>query len=235
MIYSLGDININTSASFNINALIYSFTNFDIVGNPQSSFSGAIHSKGELNIGDKKSIGEFVYDKKSISELYSNGFNLISLPKDPKEEGKKTLEGIDSNRNGVRDDVEIFVHENRFSSEAVNMAYMQKAKMFPSVILTKYDAPTRAENRERAIKAMYEMDKVSECEQAIYEKKYGLGDDAFNDDYAFSIKLQASVFNTEDRMKLYIEYNGLLSQTFLSNYYGSFEIEECCQEFPHLF
>ncbi|MDR3162380.1 MAG: hypothetical protein LBT81_00765 [Helicobacteraceae bacterium] len=38
-----------------------------------------------------------------------NGHSGVILPPDPGSEGRKTLEGIDSNNNGVRDDVEIAV------------------------------------------------------------------------------------------------------------------------------
>jgi head-tail adaptor len=47
---------------------------------------------------------------------------------DPGEEGKKTLLGIDSDKDGVRDDVQIWINQQYSKSSNINNALRQQAK-----------------------------------------------------------------------------------------------------------
>jgi hypothetical protein len=66
-------------------------------------------------------------------------FNIqtaYNLPPDPGSEGKKTLEGIDSNNNGIRDDVEIAIYNYapREDQKELRQAMFQKAKSVESIV-----------------------------------------------------------------------------------------------------
>jgi hypothetical protein len=51
----------------------------------------------------------------------------INLPPDPGEEGNKTIEGIDTNRNGIRDDVELAIFREYPNSSKTRAALLQYA------------------------------------------------------------------------------------------------------------
>jgi hypothetical protein len=60
----------------------------------------------------------------------NGGGGNVELPPDPGSEGRKTLEGIDSNNNGIRDDVEIAIYNYapRPDQERYRAALIQWAK-----------------------------------------------------------------------------------------------------------
>lgn len=62
--------------------------------------------------------------------------NQNPLPPDPGEEGKKTLAGIDSDRDGVRDDVQIWIYNQYPNSEKRRAALRQVAVDSQEAILT---------------------------------------------------------------------------------------------------
>lgn len=51
----------------------------------------------------------------------------INLPPDPGEEGNKTIEGIDANKNGIRDDVELAIFKEYPNSAKTRAALLQYA------------------------------------------------------------------------------------------------------------
>jgi len=143
LIFSKGNFKIDTIASFDINFIIYGYSAIELVGAPQSLFHGAINAKGELNIGNKKAIGEFVYDKEAVEGLYSAIFkdNLLAIkPNDPKREGKKTIEGIDANRNSIRDDVELYIVEQFGYSQKIMALAIQYARAYQYGLNIAYSA-----------------------------------------------------------------------------------------------
>lgn len=54
--------------------------------------------------------------------------HMANLPPDPGEAGKATIDGIDSDKDGVRDDVQRFIHEKWPDSERARMVLLQIAK-----------------------------------------------------------------------------------------------------------
>lgn len=74
----------------------------------------------------------------------------IQLPPMPDEkENSKTLLGIDVNKNGVRDDIEIYIYKNISQDKDVFNAYMQMART-DQLILAKY--PNKKEVQRLRIK-----------------------------------------------------------------------------------
>jgi len=118
IIYAKGEINIKSVNGYEINALIYGYGDVKLSSNPQSNFSGAIHAGGDLTIEKENGLkgGNFVYDEDGVKELWKL-FSCQALPDEPDVElNNSTLLGIDSNNNGIRDDVEIYIVK-RFSQD----------------------------------------------------------------------------------------------------------------------
>lgn len=63
---------------------------------------------------------------RTLSNVVSVTIDPFSLPPDPGEAGKQTLEGIDSDRDGVRDDVQRWISLN-ITTEAVRLALRDAA------------------------------------------------------------------------------------------------------------
>jgi len=135
-----------------------------------------------------------------------NGYTLPPKP-DPKI-NNSTLLGVDSNDNGVRDDVERWIVK-RFDNKAERSIALQIAKALQKVVLVT--------DEQSALEAMDETDRALDCrgyyfikhtkdmntyrEAAIFRKNHKIFDSEFKD-------IQ---FNTHDRIKAYFSYNRNLS------------------------
>jgi hypothetical protein len=85
---------------------------------------------------------------------------LNVLPKDPGDEGKETVQGVDADEDGLRDDVEIHISETYTDTE-VRAATIQLALAFQALITTgtsKPSALTAATSMNRAIDCLYSLD-----------------------------------------------------------------------------
>ena len=71
--------------------------------------------------------------------------SLQGLPPDPGEEGKVTVEGIDSDNDGVRDDIQRWIVLRYPNSEKTRTAFKQVAVDFQSTLLTANDKPASIE------------------------------------------------------------------------------------------
>jgi len=153
---------------------------------------------------------ESVASTVSNEESVINGFVLPPEP-DPVV-NNSTLLGIDVNNNGVRDDVERWIY-NRFqnfeNADIDRAIAMQYAKAIQIII----QEPERAyENKTHEI-----MDKTHDCrwyyykvhlknisdylERLKYREKHRIFDDEMKD----------AVFNTQQRLDAYLNYNDSLS------------------------
>ena len=63
----------------------------------------------------------------------------LNLPADPGDAGKKTLEGIDADKDGVRDDIQRWVQTSLVSSEKARLSALQVAKYVQSSLLSSAD------------------------------------------------------------------------------------------------
>lgn len=52
--------------------------------------------------------------------------------RDPGESGKKTIEGVDKDKDGVRDDLQVWIQEEFNDSESVQEAVREMAKIHPA-------------------------------------------------------------------------------------------------------
>ncbi len=133
-----------------------------------------------------------------------------TLPPDPGEAGKETLLGIDSNANGVRDDVEIYIYkrfrgfENSRKDRAIAMQYAKATQIIiqePEMAYTK--------------KTYILMENAHDCQVYVSDVvakgawntwlKYSTEHEVFNEE------MKDTIFNTKERLEAYIKYNDALS------------------------
>jgi hypothetical protein len=198
IIYTKDNIEIDTS--YEINALIYGYSDIKLSSDLQSEFRGAIHAKGELTLGKQKSFksGKFIYDEESVKELWKLSA-CRALPNEVDEElGKATLLGIDENRNFVRDDVERWIIES-YSNIKERAMFIQSASAYQRVIVD----PSKAYET-----TIFEDDSYA-CTEYIIENDIDL---AKKYRYKHADKeLEKVQFNTIKRHIAYQRYNGELS------------------------
>jgi hypothetical protein len=136
----------------------------------------------------------------------------IVLPPDPGDEGKETLEGTDSNGNGVRDDVEIAISE--FAplpeQEGQRKALTQAAKAFQASVL----AGKNANDTEAALAVQETLSKALQCLRQ-----------SGGDSSSATTLLEITIANTDERLFAYWRYNEALS----GRVFESVEYPEPCE------
>jgi len=112
---------------------------------------------------------------------------LAALPPDPGDAGKKTMAGIDTDHDGVRDDVQRWIAIHYSNSEKTRAALKQKAKALQAFIEDGND-PAKARRDAVAI------DKASECLASFADDAYYINHD-----------FDAVVLNTYPRLTAYLD------------------------------
>ena len=123
------------------------------------------------------------------------GEQTLNLPPDPGPEGDETIEGVDVNENGVRDDIERWIGLNYRSSEKTRMALTQA--YYP---LQNFMIHARENDRDAVYNDMTVMQRAGECLDYIRP------DDA----HKLIEELKARVVNTSDRSYAYIDSSRIL-------------------------
>ncbi len=119
---------------------------------------------------------------------------VIKLPPDPGEAGKKTLAGIDSNNNGIRDDVEIAIY-NRYPD------YYEMRKT-----LEQSARSTQASILAGASGSVVELEAAGKQSSRSADCFVGFISTSLNMDYTpLAIFIENTVVNTEERAKAYIK------------------------------
>ena len=155
---------------------------------------------GQVNI--KAKIDNLVSDTLMLDIYWEvNGYRLP--PEPDKTLNDSTLLGIDSNNNGVRDDVERWIYETYKDKHPIHIDIaMQAARAYRKIL----------ETPERAREIYSIVDKASYCE--LY---YKLNAKYFNEPILVTEEINSRYFkyeiyfNTQDRKDKYIQYDTLLS------------------------
>ncbi|OIO70619.1 MAG: hypothetical protein COY36_00230 [Zetaproteobacteria bacterium CG_4_10_14_0_2_um_filter_55_20] len=126
--------------------------------------------------------------------LFSQAGDSLSLPPDPGEAGKATLEGIDSDGDGVRDDVQRWIALTYPNSKKTRAALTQDAKAIQQYLLDSAD-PIKTFNN------VLQMDKAIEC--------YFYIDPA--NAYSLSHNLEAIILDTSIRVRASFQADHSLS------------------------
>ncbi|NHZ86901.1 MAG: hypothetical protein GWP19_13670, partial [Planctomycetia bacterium] len=98
------------------------------------------------------SIGEDDSDSESSQIQNSN-----NLPPDPGEAGKETIEGIDSDNDGLRDDIQRFIYQNYSDSEETVTALINSSKAFQSMLVNCETEDIVLENAKNLFKYMNDL------------------------------------------------------------------------------
>ena len=114
------------------------------------------------------------------------------LPPDPGPAGKATLAGVDSNDNGVRDDVERYIAINHQDSAKVRAALMQFTVVAQSRLLDATDT-------QKSIQHAIESGKAIEC-MVYVTGSVQKEEDLYNE-------LRPVILNTDARNKAYFAYD----------------------------
>ena len=119
---------------------------------------------------------------------------IDNLPPDPGDAGKATLEGIDSDGDGVRDDVQRWIAINFSNSEKTRAALTQDAKAMQQFLL---DAANSAKSLNNALL----MSGSISCLTYVQQKNF----------YGIATEHKAKMLNTYERSKAWIQADGHLS------------------------
>jgi hypothetical protein len=120
--------------------------------------------------------------------------NLL-YPPDPGEAGKVTLEGIDSDGDGIRDDIQRYIEITYPDEPLVKAALRQDTIPLQAKLLD-------AHSEEKSLLHHEETERSQECLGALFGTERGF-------DLAFA--MQAEMLNTDARSRAYILYNSQLS------------------------
>ncbi len=127
------------------------------------------------------------------------------LPPDPGEAGKATLEGIDSDQDGIRDDIQRYIALTYPDSQKTRAALRQFTSAFHKAILQSPD-------RESALNNVEDMHRAQECLWYIHSRS----------SIKISDSLMAEYLNTMERSLAYLDYNKKLGGTI----FGSKDLNE---------
>jgi hypothetical protein len=121
-------------------------------------------------------------------------FAVVTLPPDPGEVGKKTLEGIDSDGDGIRDDIQRFIAFTYVNSLKTRAALTQYAR-------TEQTFLAQANNEARAIAAARLRSRAADCTDYVRGLQQSIADRG---------ELRAQFLNTSARTRAYLKADGLL-------------------------
>ncbi len=153
----------------------------------QVKFEGTVHLRDNLN-----------YATNALPLPVTVVVHNQPVPPDPGEAGKQTLEGIDSDNDGVRDDLQRWIVLNYLNSEKRRAALRQYVKASEAFLVA-------ANDKGQSIIWDKEMEKSSYCAAYVFGN-----DDSFRATDEFIAQLN----NTELRSRAYIQANSKLGGTF---------------------
>jgi len=199
LVYSFNSFDIDTKGKIRGNFYLYGYENIYLKANPGSLIKGAIHADKELV--DYRVKVEYVKPESMYNLIVCN-----TLPPMPDEKkNNETLLGIDSNNNGIRDDVEIWILKTystqKYPKTKIAIA-MQYAKAAQKIL----ENPT--------IKSKRYLDNAVDCENYIlFDKAKKLNLKSFKavkftvDNAIINNSLRDQIFNTKNRIEQYFKFN----------------------------
>ncbi|WP_070970951.1 hypothetical protein [Vibrio sonorensis] len=131
---------------------------------------------------------------------YSQSNVIDDLPPDPGLEGKLTLEGIDSDNDGVRDDIQRYIAQQEYPSQEFEKAVTAVARSMQYEIVNSFD-------RNKIVSQVKVQPTPVAC--LVF---YDIGNRAFVD----LQRLKAQVFNTEERIRAKLRSDSYLGGMTIS-------------------
>jgi hypothetical protein len=123
------------------------------------------------------------------------GTPTFQLPPDPGEAGDATLEGVDVNSNGIRDDIERWIYLTYPESEKLRRALIQEYYPMQNMIIHGHQ-----QNRDAVYDDMYALMRSGECLDYVHPEK----------SHKISAELEALIVNTDERFYGYLQSSRML-------------------------
>jgi hypothetical protein len=199
LIYSFDSFDIDTKGKIRGNFYLYGYSDIILKANPGSLIKGAIHADGELDD----------YGVRVEYQKPENMYQLIvcnAIPPVPDEKkNNETLLGIDSNNNGIRDDVEIWILKNystqKYPKTKIAIA-MQYAKAAQKILENPVFETSKIINNAIDCENNILFEKAKKLNLKGYQAvKFTIDNRIIND------KLRDKIFNTKNRLKEYFKFN----------------------------
>jgi hypothetical protein len=153
------------------------------------TFEGVIQFRQSVVGKPQKTIAKPLPIVLAVTRLINDG-----LPPDPGEYGKQNLLGIDSDADGVRDDIQRYIYFTYPNEEKVRLALTELAKQYQTLLM-------KANYPDAVFNNATKMARHGECLDFI---KGEIAADII-------AALRAEILNTRERSLAYIEYNNNLS------------------------
>jgi hypothetical protein len=123
------------------------------------------------------------------------GTPTFQLPPDPGPDGDATLEGVDVNNNGIRDDIERWIYLTYPDSEKLRRALIQEYYPMQNMIIHGHQ-----QDRDAVYNDMDAMQRSSECLMYVHPDK----------PHWISAELKARIVNTDNRFDGYMQSSRML-------------------------
>ncbi len=136
--------------------------------------------------------------------------DYFPIPDDPGDKGNESLEGVDENGNGIRDDVERMILEKLPENKALIQAAFDKTVVLQDIAITKFGDIPKEEREKVALELADELGKRDACLDAVDFKLYNYSYKERKKMNDFNRELKKKVFNTAGRYDNFIDFNGLL-------------------------
>ncbi len=154
-------------------------------------------------------------------DLNTNGVAVDGLPPDPGLAGKTTVEGVDSNNNGVRDDVERFIVLEFPDLKPVEREFLFYTAMSlqDAILLGARTGDSLAEDEYYSLRL--EAQEIAEQTEetdtffwyifGAYANPQGTNQALTTECYDISTRVESALTDSPERVMAYAKYNGLLS------------------------
>lgn len=152
-------------------------------------------------------------DRRYPFDTNAVAWSFFFLPPDPGEEGKQTLLGIDSDNDGVRDDIQRYIYFTYPNEKKVRLALTQIAKDFQTLLPDAADSDKALENVKKKNNSII-------CLYYILNK-------GIHENMKYQAALKAEILNTKERSFAYITFNNSLAGK-TAHLPPSAEDKNCC-------
>jgi len=139
---------------------------------------------------------------------------VATLPPDPGAAGKETLAGIDSDNDGVRDDVQRWIVMTYPNSQKTRAGLIQRAKTMQEILLN-------AEDAVRSVSNVKQMIRDTDCLEFVSPNAY----------YEGAIGLKAMLLNNRVRSMVWLQANTHLSGNVFTSL-GDNDLRQGCNFDP---
>ena len=127
-----------------------------------------------------------------------------------------TLGGVDSNDNGVRDDVERYIYK-KYPVKLHQALLMDGAKYFQKIMI---------ESTKHAVELKKEGTKIGDCESFLMGVDKGI----YSDNFDYVGFLENNTINTKERVRKYLDYNLALSGGVYGSSPSDWNRDACSEE-----